>query len=130
MLGCRDDIVGMILEAVSNPKWAGVYNAVAPNPVRMGEFCSALGGAMGRPSFFPVPDFALQALLGEGAQVRSRAGSGEGALLSRCSVREVTSVWLGGGGGGRSAGTRAPEASAQRSRLPAPAPKVQQCGPR
>ena len=49
--------------------WSGVYNATAPNPVRMGELCSALGAAMGRPSFFPVPDFALQALLGEGAQV-------------------------------------------------------------
>ena len=35
----------------------------------MGELCSALGNVMGRPSFFPVPDFALRTLLGEGAQV-------------------------------------------------------------
>lgn len=55
-------------------RWSGVYNATAPNPVRMGELCSALGAVMGRPSFVPVPDFALRTLLGEGAQVRGAAG--------------------------------------------------------
>lgn len=65
----RDDMVGLILSAIENPSWKGSYNATAPNPVRMGELCSALGSAMGRPSFFPVPDFALKTLLGEGAQV-------------------------------------------------------------
>jgi NAD dependent epimerase/dehydratase family enzyme len=35
----------------------------------MGELCSALGDVMSRPSFVPVPDFALNVLLGEGAQV-------------------------------------------------------------
>eukprot|EP00887_Chlorella_sp_A99_P005637 scaffold1.g5637.t1 len=65
----RDDVVRLILEAVRNPDWRGVYNATAPNPVRMGEMCSALGSVMGRPSFVPVPDFALKTLLGEGAQV-------------------------------------------------------------
>jgi uncharacterized protein len=64
-----DDLVGMALAAVKDPKWEGVYNATAPSPVRMSELCGALGQAMGRPSFFPVPDFALKALLGEGAQV-------------------------------------------------------------
>jgi len=65
----RDDIVGMILAAMNDTKWSGVYNATAPNPVRMGELCSELGAVMGRPSFFPVPDFALKTLLGEGARV-------------------------------------------------------------
>ena len=65
----RDDVVGMIMAAVEDGSWAGVYNATAPNPVRMGELCSALGEVMGRPSFVPVPDFALKTLLGEGAQV-------------------------------------------------------------
>jgi uncharacterized protein len=46
-----------------------VYNGTAPNPVRMSEMCSALGDVLGRPSWLPVPDFALQTLLGEGAQV-------------------------------------------------------------
>lgn len=65
----RDDVVGMIMTAIDNSEWNGVYNATAPNPVRMGELCSALGEVMGRPSFVPVPDFALKTLLGEGAQV-------------------------------------------------------------
>ncbi|KAI7841523.1 hypothetical protein COHA_004695 [Chlorella ohadii] len=65
----RDDVVGMILEGIRNPAWQGVYNATAPNPVRMGELCSALGSVMGRPSLVPVPDFALRTLLGEGASV-------------------------------------------------------------
>jgi uncharacterized protein (TIGR01777 family) len=65
----RDDVVGMIMAAVEDGSWTGVYNATAPNPVRMGELCSALGEVMGRPSFVPVPDFALKTLLGEGAQV-------------------------------------------------------------
>jgi len=59
----------MILTAIKDDQWSGVYNGTAPNPVRMGELCSELGRVMGRPSFFPVPDFALKTLLGEGAQV-------------------------------------------------------------
>lgn len=65
----RDDVIGMILSALQDSKWSGIYNATAPNPVRMGELCSELGSVMGRPSFFPVPDFALKTLLGEGARV-------------------------------------------------------------
>jgi NAD dependent epimerase/dehydratase family enzyme len=59
----------MFMSALKDESWSGAYNATAPNPVRMGELCGALGTAMGRPSFFPVPDFALKTLLGEGAQV-------------------------------------------------------------
>ena len=47
----------------------GTFNATAPNPVRMNELCKTLGEVMGRPSWLPVPDFALELLLGEAAQV-------------------------------------------------------------
>lgn len=50
-------------------KFKGVYNGTAPNPVRMGEMCAELGNILGRPSWLPVPGFALQTLLGEGAMV-------------------------------------------------------------
>ncbi len=50
---------------------SGAYNVTAPRPVRMGEFCNALGAAVGRPSWLPVPEFAVQVLLGEGAKVRA-----------------------------------------------------------
>ncbi|KAG4979468.1 hypothetical protein JHK82_032722 [Glycine max] len=47
----------------------GVINGTAPNPVRLAELCDQLGNVLGRPSWLPVPDFALKAVLGEGATV-------------------------------------------------------------
>ncbi|XP_059647583.1 epimerase family protein SDR39U1 homolog, chloroplastic [Cornus florida] len=64
-----DDIVNLMYEALSNPSYKGVINGTAPNPVRLGEMCNHLGSVMGRPSWLPVPDFALKAVLGEGASV-------------------------------------------------------------
>ncbi len=61
----RDDIIGAILFALKNPSISGPINLTAPTPVRMNEFCSALGHALGRPSWAPVPGFALKLLLGE-----------------------------------------------------------------
>jgi uncharacterized protein len=65
----RDDVVKLIISALVNPKIQGVYNATAPNPVTMQDFAQTLGAVMSRPSWLPVPDFALEALLGEGAIV-------------------------------------------------------------
>ncbi|WP_017717683.1 thylakoid membrane protein ThyD [Kamptonema formosum] len=65
----RDDLVNLILRALAQPEMQGVYNATAPNPVRMAEFCQVLGEVINRPSWLPVPGFALEALLGDAAQV-------------------------------------------------------------
>ncbi|KAH7422561.1 hypothetical protein KP509_12G014400 [Ceratopteris richardii] len=65
----RDDLVGLIMEALKNSSYRGVINGTAPNPVRFSEMCDQLGAALGRPSWLPVPAFMLQALLGEGAQL-------------------------------------------------------------
>ncbi|MEO8891640.1 MAG: TIGR01777 family oxidoreductase [Coleofasciculaceae cyanobacterium] len=65
----RDDLVNLIIEAITRSDLEGVLNATAPNPVRMSEFCQTLGAVLNRPSWLPVPGFALEALLGEGAQV-------------------------------------------------------------
>ncbi|KAL0042688.1 hypothetical protein WJX79_007833 [Trebouxia sp. C0005] len=65
----RDDLVNLYIEALQNSSFKGTYNATAPNPVRMSELCSSLGRVLGRPSWLPVPEFALQTLLGEGAKV-------------------------------------------------------------
>jgi uncharacterized protein len=65
----RDDLVSLIIEALTRSDFEGVLNATAPNPVRMSEFCQTLGDVLNRPSWLPVPGFALEALLGEGAQV-------------------------------------------------------------
>ncbi len=65
----RDDLVSLIVQALNDPQMEGIYNATAPNPVRMAEFCSTLGKVLNRPSWLPVPDFVLETMLGDGAQV-------------------------------------------------------------
>ncbi|KAK9165262.1 hypothetical protein Scep_000453 [Stephania cephalantha] len=64
-----DDLVNLIYEALLNPSYRGVINGTAPNPVRLKEMCEQLGHVMGRPSWLPVPEFALKAVLGEGATI-------------------------------------------------------------
>ena len=64
-----DDLVNLILQALTKPKIEGVYNATAPNPVRMADLSQTLGRVMNRPSWLPVPAFAIEALLGDGAIV-------------------------------------------------------------
>ncbi|MCP2729454.1 thylakoid membrane protein ThyD [Limnofasciculus baicalensis] len=64
-----DDLVNLILTALTRSDMEGVFNATAPNPVRMSEFCHTLGEVLHRPSWLPVPNFAIEALLGEGASV-------------------------------------------------------------
>lgn len=65
----REDLVSLILMAIDQPRLSGTYNATAPQPVRMNELSQILGQVLKRPSWLPVPGFALEALLGEGAQV-------------------------------------------------------------
>jgi uncharacterized protein len=64
-----DDLVNLIVQALTRSELQGIFNATAPSPVRMSQLCQTLGEVMGRPSWLPVPDFALELLLGEAAQV-------------------------------------------------------------
>jgi uncharacterized protein len=61
----RDDVVGLIREALGNDAYAGAVNATAPNPVTNRDFARALGRALERPAVVPVPGFALRLALGE-----------------------------------------------------------------
>jgi uncharacterized protein (TIGR01777 family) len=65
----RHDLCRLIVTALEDDAYAGPYNAVAPEPTRMGIFASSLGRALGRPSLLPVPGPLLQLLLGDGAAV-------------------------------------------------------------
>ena len=65
----REDLVSLILRALTRPQMEGVFNATAPKPVRMAEMATALGQVLSRPSWLPVPSFALEAMLGDGAKV-------------------------------------------------------------
>lgn len=65
----RDDLVNLILEALKKSDLQGTFNATSPNPVRMNQLCQTIGEVMHRPSWLPVPGFALEVLLGDGAKV-------------------------------------------------------------
>jgi uncharacterized protein (TIGR01777 family) len=64
-----DDLVGIYLAALDGDDWSGPVNASAPEPVTNKEFSKALGRALHRPAFAPVPAFALRILYGEMAEI-------------------------------------------------------------
>jgi uncharacterized protein len=64
-----DDVVGIYLAAIDDPAWTGAVNAVAPQPVTNATFSKALGRALRRPAFMPVPALAIRALYGRMAQI-------------------------------------------------------------
>jgi len=64
-----DDLISLYFKALLDSSMQGVYNGTAPEPVRMTELANTLGEVMDRPSWLPVPDFAIEALLGGGSVV-------------------------------------------------------------
>ncbi|NOT97210.1 MAG: TIGR01777 family protein [Nitrospira sp.] len=61
----RHDHIGLIQWLLTAPSISGPVNAVAPEAVRMNRFCEVLGQTLRRPSWLPVPGFALHLALGE-----------------------------------------------------------------
>jgi uncharacterized protein (TIGR01777 family) len=61
----RADLIGLIEWALAHERVVGPVNAVAPGAVTMKEFCGTLGTALKRPSWLPVPGFALRLAFGE-----------------------------------------------------------------
>jgi uncharacterized protein (TIGR01777 family) len=61
----RQDHIGIIRWALTTPNVSGPVNAVAPEAVTMAQFCKELGQVIHRPSWLPVPGFALHVALGE-----------------------------------------------------------------
>lgn len=61
----RRDHIGLIQWALTTPSASGPVNAVAPEPVTMNQFCKVLAQVLHRPSWLPVPGFALRMALGE-----------------------------------------------------------------
>lgn len=59
------DEVQAIIYLIENETAQGVYNLTAPKPVTYAEFGKTAGKVMKRPSFIPVPSFALKMVLGE-----------------------------------------------------------------
>ncbi|MCC7245310.1 MAG: TIGR01777 family oxidoreductase [Saprospiraceae bacterium] len=62
----RDDLCRMFIAAAERSQYEGVYNAVAPNPVRNKVFVKAVRKALHSPALLaPAPEFALKLVLGE-----------------------------------------------------------------
>jgi uncharacterized protein (TIGR01777 family) len=64
-----DDVVGGLLFALDTEAASGPVNLTAPAPVTNKDFSKALGRALHRPAFMPVPGFAIRMLYGEMATV-------------------------------------------------------------
>lgn len=60
-----EDMIKAIGTFLTDSKFQGTYNMVAPQAVANTEFTKALAKAVKMPAFFPVPPFALKLLMGE-----------------------------------------------------------------
>ena len=60
-----DDLIKMIHFVLENESLRGAVNAVAPHAVTNAEFTKTLGKVLNRPTFLPVPEFAVKMLFGE-----------------------------------------------------------------
>lgn len=65
-----DDLCHLIIDAIENPQWNGIFNAVANQPVTNADFMRHIAATIGRPMFLPnVPSFVLRLILGEMADI-------------------------------------------------------------
>lgn len=64
-----DDVVGILVSSLDRDTWHGAVNASAPVPVTNKVFSKALGRALKRPAFAPVPAAAIKLLYGEMSEI-------------------------------------------------------------
>jgi uncharacterized protein (TIGR01777 family) len=62
------DAVAAYVAALTDPRYTGPLNLVAPETVRNAELATSLGKVLHRPSWLPVPAFALRWAVGELAE--------------------------------------------------------------
>ncbi|OMF38759.1 TIGR01777 family protein [Paenibacillus sp. FSL H8-0548] len=60
-----EDMIRLILFILDHEDISGPVNGSSPDPVSNDVFGRAIGKAMGRPHWFPVPAFVMKALFGE-----------------------------------------------------------------
>lgn len=70
----RRDAVEALLFMLDHSHATGIYNAVAPNPVRNRELGQTLAGVLNRPAIIPVPKFGVRLLFGEMGQALLLSG--------------------------------------------------------
>lgn len=64
----NDDVAAAVEWILNDDRLAGPINLTAPQPANNREFTRALGAALGRPTLFRVPRFALSLAFGEMAE--------------------------------------------------------------
>jgi len=60
-----DDHIAAIIFALENENLRGAINSTSPNPVTNEAFTKTMGDVLYRPTFIPLPEFAVSTLLGE-----------------------------------------------------------------
>ena len=63
-----NDQVAVMRHLMEHDHLKGIFNCNAPNPVQMSRFVEVFGKVLGRPSWLPVPAFALKLLLQDMAE--------------------------------------------------------------
>ncbi len=60
-----EDEIAIINYVIENENIRGAVNAVSPNPVTNHDFTKTLGEVLYRPTFLPLPEFAVSMIFGE-----------------------------------------------------------------
>ena len=60
-----EDIVELYIDGLTNEGLRGAVNAVSPQPVTNETFTKVLGDVLYRPTFIPLPEFAVNLVFGE-----------------------------------------------------------------
>ena len=91
-----DDVVAAYRAALTDERYRGAINVVAPEPVRQREFARALGKVLHRPALMPTPAFAVRLAVGElaeyalqGRRVMPRALLDLGFTFTRPTVEDA-----------------------------------------
>jgi uncharacterized protein (TIGR01777 family) len=66
------DEVGLLMHALETPSLSGPLNLVSPNPKRASAFSRALGQALHKPSWLPIPEATIRLAYGENAEIITR----------------------------------------------------------
>ncbi len=82
-----EDLTGMLLAILDDPRWSGAANLCGPEPLRSADFARALGRTLRRPAFLPAPAFALRLVFGEGAAPLLQSARAVPALARRLDYR-------------------------------------------
>lgn len=67
-----DDVIGAIEKAIYTSDLEGTYNLTSPNPVTNQEMTRAIGKILKRPTILTMPEFVMDKLLGEQADLLTK----------------------------------------------------------